>query len=526
MPFYFMDFRQKLLTYYGFSEEQYKELTKPIEELELPDFNAPPDMAKIKQRILKAIENQEKIIVYGDYDCDGICSTAIIVKTFEKLNYKVAYYIPTRYTDGYGLNVINVMKIKNAGYSLIITVDNGICANDAIDKANELGIDVIVIDHHEPGEEMVNAYGIIHPTVSHISEVSGCGGFMSLITSAALLGGYDPYLVTLAGLSTISDLMELKAYNRNVVRLSLENLRKYNYKQIMPLVESSIITEKTYGLEVAPKINAVCRLTDDRSINHLVRLLLSEDDDEIFKLSSWVKNNNELRKTLTSEAVESLPKDLLEGDGIVLNLDIKEGLLGLIANRLLNEYGVPVVLFAKDSIDNAFLKGSIRSKEGFNVQKAFESLQKYIVAGGGHALAGGITIKAEDFDDFRRDFLELCKKYKFVESEAPSIELNLQDINFTNYGILREFAPFGMGFPEPLFSIRNLPTKPLQFISFGKHLSTPISINSKLLGFNMPESEIKSYLSVDLFGNLNASSFRGKTTIEFRISDYITKGPF
>ena len=247
MPFYFMDFRQKIIEYYGLSEEQYKELTKPVEELELPDFNALPDMAKIKERIFRAIKNQEKIIIYGDYDCDGFCSTAIMVKTFEKLGYKVSFYIPTRYVDGYAINVDNVIKMKNAGYSLIITVDNGISANEAIDKANELGIDVIVTDHHELGEKMVNAYGIIHHTVSAIPGAKGCGAFMALLVSAALLGSYDPYLVTLAGIATVGDLMELRDYNRNVVRISLDNLNKNKYKQIMALTNAKTINEKTYG---------------------------------------------------------------------------------------------------------------------------------------------------------------------------------------------------------------------------------------------------------------------------------------
>ena len=518
-----MDFRQKILDYYSLSEEDYKELTKPLNELNLPDFNAPPDMKKIKERIFKAIENKEKVIIYGDYDCDGICSTTIMVKTFDKLGHKAAYYIPTRYNDGYGLNVINVIKIKEAGFSLIITVDNGICQNEAIDKANELGMDVIVIDHHETPEEPVHALGIIHPSVSHISEEFGCGAFMSLITSAALLGSYDPYLTTLAGLATISDMMELKGFNRNVVRLALENLRINKYPTLMSLIEGETITEKSFGLEVAPKINAVGRLVDDKNINRLVRFLLSEDVDEIFKLSSWIKNTNELRKTLTKEAVEDLPKDMLDKEGIVLKLDIKEGLIGLIANKLLNEYNVPVIVFTNDSINKDFLKGSIRSKEGFNVQKAFESLSKYIVGGGGHAFAGGLSIKESDLSEFTNDFIELCKEYKFTKVEPPSIELKLQDINFTNYAILREFSPFGIGFPEPVFSLKNLPTRSLQFISFGKHLSTPVSINSKILGFNISESEVKSYLTIDLFGNLLTSSYRGKTTVEFRVSDFITK---
>ena len=254
MPFYFMNFKEKILQYCHLNEEEFNELTKPLNELELPDFNAPPDMWKIKERIFNAIKNKEKIIIYGDYDCDGICSTAIMVKTFEKLSYPVSYYIPIRYTDGYGLNVNNVIKIKNAGFNLIITVDNGICQNEAIDKANELGMDVIVIDHHETPIEQVHALGIIHPSVSHISDVFGCGGFMSLITSAALLGSYDPYLLTLAGLSTISDMMELKKYNRNVVRLALENLKEHKYKPLMSLLESPIITEKSFGLDIAPKL--------------------------------------------------------------------------------------------------------------------------------------------------------------------------------------------------------------------------------------------------------------------------------
>ena len=518
-----MEFRQKILDYFHLSEQDYLELTKPLEELSLPDFNAPPDMAKIKNRIFKAIKEKEKIIVYGDYDCDGICSTSIMVKTFEKLGYPVSYYIPIRYQDGYGLNVSNVIKIKEAGFKLIICVDNGICQVEAINKANELGVDVIVIDHHEESEERVKALGIIHPSISNISDVFGCGGFMSLITSAALLGSYDPYLLTLAGLSTISDMMELKEYNRNVVRLALEYLKTYKYKPLMTLLETEIITEKSFGLDIAPKINAVGRLVEDKTINRLVRFLLSEDDEEIFKLSSWIANTNELRKTLTKEAVETLPKDLLNEEGIVLKLDIKEGLIGLIANRLLNEYNVPTIIFTKDSVNENFLKGSIRSKEGFNVQKAFESLSKYMVAGGGHALAGGLTIKAEDFEEFKSDFIKLAKAYKFTKVEPPSIELSLQEISFKNYDILREFSPFGVGFPEPVFSLKNLPTKSLQFISFGKHLSTPVSINSKILGFNISQAEIKSHLTVDLFGNLSTSVFRDKLSIEFRVSDFITK---
>lgn len=519
-----MNFKEKLLAYYNLDEPSYKELTKPIEEVKLLDPNSIESMAKIKDRIFKAIQNKEKIIIYGDYDCDGVSATTIMNKTFEKLGYPVSYYIPIRYTDGYGLNVNNVIKIKKAGFNLIITVDNGIAQEEAINKANELGIDVIVVDHHEAPEVPVPAYAILHPIVSHVSDIYASGGYMSLFLSAGLLGYYDGYLVTIAGMSVISDLMELKGYNRDVVRLAINNLKKNRYKPLVYLLDNStIIDEKSFSLEIAPKINAIGRLVEDKNINLLVRYLCSENEDEIYKISCWIKNNNELRKTLTKEAVEALPIELLNDDGIVLKLDIKEGLIGLIANRLLNEKNVPSLIFTEDSNDKNFLKGSIRSKEGFNVQKAFESLEKYMIAGGGHAMAGGITIKASDFDAFKHDFIELCKVYKFTKEELPAIEINLNEVTFENYDILRELAPFGMGFQQPLFVVRGLPTKGLKFISFGKHLSTPISINTKLLGFNMDENEIKSHQSIDIFGNFMLSYFREQFSLELRISEFITK---
>lgn len=518
-----MDFKEKLLDYFHLSEDDFNDLSKPLNEIKLLDPNSIESMSKIRERIFSAIKNNEKIIVYGDYDCDGVSATTIVVKTFEKLNYKVSYYLPTRYKDGYGLNVNNVIKIKNAGFSLIITVDNGIAQDEAIKKANELGMDVIVVDHHEAPEVPVPAYAVIHPIVSHISDIYGSGGYMSLFLSAGLLGYYDDYLVTIAGLSVISDMMELKGYNRDVVRLALENLKKNRYLPLIYLTDTPIINEKTFGLEIAPKINAIGRLVDDKNINLLVKYLISENEVEISKISYWIKNNNDYRKTLTKEAVETLPQDEINDAGIVLKLDIKEGLLGLIANRLLNEKNVPVIVFTEDSNDKVFLKGSVRSKEGFNLQKAFESLKKYMVAGGGHAMAAGLTIKASDFEDFKRDFIKLCEEHKFTKEEPPSIEISLTEINNQNYEILRQFSPFGIGFPEPVFSLRNLPTKSLQFISFGKHISTPISINTKILGFNMPESEVKKYNSIDLYGCLNMSSFRDRLTLEFRINDFIGK---
>ncbi len=520
MPFLIiMELFNKLLEHYKLSEEEFSYLSRPLDEITLFDVDKIPDIEAIKNRVNKAIKDKEKIIVYGDYDCDGICSTSIVVKTFNLLNYPISYYIPSRYLDGYGLNVKNVEKIAKKGYKLIITVDNGISANEAIDKANELGIDVIIIDHHEVPEMMVNAIGIIHPTVSNISSIIGSGGYMSLFFSKALLNRYDDYLITLAGLSTVSDLMELKDYNRDVTRLALANFEKYHYYALSLLQDNNIINEKTFSLEIAPKINAVGRIKEDCSTNNLVEFLTSDNHERIDELASWIKQINEERKTLTKEAIANLNLEEID-DGICIKTNLKEGLIGLIANRLLNEYKVPAIVFTSEQSNPDILKGSIRSKEGFNVTKAFASLNKYLVSGGGHALAGGLAIKESEYANFKADFMSLCKEHKIEEENKDYIEINCHDITKANFNIIKKFSPFGMGYDEPDFVIKNLPSRGLNFISYGKHLSTQLSLNSKLLGFNMSEKEVKANPFIDIYGHFLESEFRGYISLEFRIDKY------
>ena len=517
------EFLDKILNYYSLTKEDYLNLTKPVEEIRLLDANKIEGMDKVKERIFKAIENKEKIIIYGDYDCDGITSTSIMYLTFKKLGYEVSYYVPSRYLDGYGLNVANVEKIAESGFKLIICVDNGISAHEAIDKANELGLDVIVIDHHEVPETPVNAVGVIHPTVSHISTIVGSAGYMSLFVSAALLGYYDDYLLTLGGLSVVSDMMELKEYNRDVVRLAILTLNKKKFPRLMSLTDAETVDEKTFSLDIAPKINAIARVITNKNVNLLVKYLTSDDETYVRSLHDWILENNERRKTLTNEAVERIPVDeIKDKKGIVLKLDILEGLIGLIANKLLNEYNVPVLIFTEDEKEPSILKGSIRSKDGFNVSKAFESLDKYLLTGGGHAFAGGLSIKKDDFEAFKAEFEQLCEEHPFEQTEKPSIEISLRDITMENYREMRSLSPFGVGFPEPLFKISDLPTRGLTFISQGKHLATQLSIQSKLLGFFMSETEIKKSAFIDIYGTFYLNT-KFRTVLEFRISDFIAK---
>ena len=255
-----MDFKTKLLNYFNINDEQYKELTKPIEKIILPSYNNFNDMKKATETIKNAMANNDKIVIYGDYDCDGIMSTSIMVKCFNMLNYHIGYYIPSRYIDGYGLNAKRVQDFYDKGYKLIITVDNGIAQFEAIQKAYDLGMKVIVTDHHERQEILPDVEAILHPIISNYGNVVCCGAYVAFMLASSLLNKYDEYLLSLASIATISDMMPLVSYNRDIVRLGIYYMNKNNYYSIRLLSEESIIDENVIGLKMAPKINAIGRM--------------------------------------------------------------------------------------------------------------------------------------------------------------------------------------------------------------------------------------------------------------------------
>ena len=520
-PFIYMNLLEKLLNHYDLSLEEYEYLSRPIENVKLIDPNSIGVMARIKERIFKAIERKEKIIIYGDYDCDGISATTIMVKTFELLNYPVSYYIPSRYLDGYGLNVTNTEKIADKGFNLIIAVDNGVSAFEAIDLANEKGIDVIVVDHHELPEKDVNAYAILHPIHSKVNEVVASAGHMALYLSSALLNRYEPYLVTIAGLSVISDLMELKDYNRDVTRLAIEYLKKYRFEALTNLMDNEQINELTLGLDIAPKINAVGRLVTDTSINRLVKYLTTDNTFERSSLLSWIIKLNDERKELTKAASEKIDEEIDTTEaGIVAISDMKEGLIGLIANRLLSLHNKPTCLFTYENDNKEILKGSMRSKNGFNVIDIINMNQDILLSGGGHSSAGGVSINIKDFPLFKQRFNEYASTHPLVDETKGEIELSLNEITMENYEIVNSFSPFGMGFKEPEFVVKHISTRSLQFISFGKHISEPLSMNTRLLGFNMPSYEVQEHQYIDIYGKFYLNIYRGRKTLEYRITKY------
>lgn len=513
-----MKFLEQLLHYYQLTREDYEVLTKPVTFASLPSPFHFQGMEKVVERIQKAIDQKEKIVIYGDYDCDGVMATAILVHTFNLLNYPVGYYLPSRYLDGYGLNEKMVEAFHQKDYRLIITVDNGVSQHVAINKALDYGIETIVTDHHQLPETLPPAYAILHPTYSNYGETITCGAYVALMLSSALLGREIRYLVTLAALATMSDMMPLVSYNRDVVRLGVEYFNEDLYPALTLLAGDGPYTEEAFSLKIAPAINAVGRMVEDQSINRLIPYLLTDDEKERLRLYRDIKTTNQARKDTVKDAFTNLETIDEKEAAIVILTEEKEGLTGLLATQYLNTYQKPTIVFSKTS-DEKILKGSARSKPGFHIVKAFSALEDLLLTYGGHAGAGGCSLKTENFPLFKARFLELASRYPLLDCDFKTIPINKEAVTWKNYEILRSLAPFGQGFPSPYFALESQRLNALTFSRDEKHILTPIKKDVKIVGFYFPKKDFEIQKSYTLIGKFSTSTFRNLLSLQFAIEE-------
>ena len=517
-----MDFLSKLLKFYNITLEEFNELSKEIKQeelLSLANFN---NGEKTLECLKKHVENGSKIIIYGDYDCDGMMATSILKIAFKYLNYQnVGYYIPNRYIDGYGLTIENTKKFIEKGYKLIICVDNGISQFEAIDLARENGIDVIICDHHEIKKKLPNTPYIIHPALSD-SKSYCSGGYTSFVLATGLLNRFDNYIFCLAAISIISDLMVLQNENRKIVKYALELLKKYRYKQIDLLAENNQVTEGIIGSLIAPKINSIGRMLENYNVNLIVKYFECDDINEIIRIYNYIEGINKERKALASNFdLENLDSEISEKPAIITVLDVKEGLIGLFANRLLDFYNKPSIVFSKTKEEGIF-KGSIRSKNGISVLDLFAEVSEILLAYGGHECAGGFSIKEEDLEEFKTRIYKFCENKSFIEGFDEYIDINLNEITLENLNILEKLAPFGNGFKLPDFKVSNYPSRSFDYSFDGKHIITKLSINSSLICFNYKIEDLaKRY--VDFYGTFRANYYRNRKNVNFVIKKMISK---
>ena len=513
------DLLTRLLYFYHLNKDEYQSLIAPVDESNFAIGHSFKDMDKCVALVEEVITEKKKIYIYGDYDCDGIMSVSILAKMFSYLNYPVDYYIPNRYSDGYGLTLKKSQEIVENGYDLLITVDNGVTAFEGIEYAKNHGLKVLIFDHHQQEDKLPAADYILHPSISNFGEVPTSAGFVTFMFTLNFLKRFDQYLATLAAISVVSDMMPLLSYNRNFLRLVFSLYKKKSFYNIELLKEKDAFDELSIGMRIAPKINAIGRMMDnEEDLRKTVEFFVKEDKELLLNYNEWINDVNNQRKEITKNAVEDIKNIDVNQAAIITIINQKEGIIGLIANSLIKKYNKPTIVFALDTTGE-FYKGSCRAPEGFNVVDTFNKLSAYMITSGGHALAGGCTIKVEDFTAFKEAFIKEAASFTPMKKETPIIDLYINEINRENYELVNSFSPFGESWPNPHFKLSRIRVASLLFSRDGQHITTTIGNSTKLTGFHFPKDKISVYQYIDMIGTLRLSTYYNKTSVDFLINE-------
>lgn len=406
---------------------------------------------RIKEIMQEAKEKGLKVFVFGDYDCDGICATALMVRLLEMLGIENGYYIPNRFTEGYGLNVTRVMQASQKGYDVLITVDNGVSAYEALNYAGNAGMKVIVTDHHVISEE-VNCDILCHPQLFADDYRYMCGtGVIYLL--ADYLGLADAWMKELAMIATIGDVMELKGFNVQLVREGLKLFNEHAVKCI-DVMGGSLkypCDETDMAFRIVPALNSIGRLADRANPNQAVRFLLTDDIREIQVLAQQIRNLNEQRKAMTSaqyELVRSLYKES-EDFAVICDESLHEGITGILAGKLCDEMKKPCIVFTQSG---ELLKGSGRSIPSVDIFKTVSGFADRCVALGGHPQACGITIEKSRYDEFISYLKDNYHGSEYVPVKE-CIELNYQDLTRENIDEVFRYSPYGQGRKIPVLRL-------------------------------------------------------------------------
>ena len=502
------------------------------------DYDAPltldplsiKDMDKAAERINRAIDDFELICVFGDYDADGVTATALLYSYLETRGANAIRYIPDRLTEGYGLNVGAIEQLSGRGVKLIVTVDNGVSAIEESERAKELGIDLVITDHHKVGEVLPDAYAVVDPhradCPSAFKEMSGVGVAFKLV--CALEGDSGDILIEeygdLVALGTIGDVVTLTGENRAMVRRGLRLLNDCPRAGINALMESASISDKlftasTAAFTVCPRINAAGRMG---SANRALELLLC-DDDKVSELVAYeIQKMNHERQQIEARVFGVADQMINETDIIndkiivVDGEDWHQGVIGIVAARITERYGRPSIVISRDG---EMAKGSCRSIEGFSIYDAIEYASEYLDHFGGHTLAAGIGLRCSDIQAFREKINEYARD-KEMPFAIQKIDCKLlpSSISLEILDSMSLLEPFGAGNPQPCFGLFGVRIDDIASISDGKHIRMIVSKNSARTGvvyFGMQEKffPFEKGDIVDLAVNLDKNTYNGDTRV-------------
>lgn len=498
------------------------------------------DMDKAAARITRAVDNMEKIAVYGDYDADGVTSTAMLYSYLETRGADVIFYIPQREGEGYGMNMGAVEYLKEQGVSLIVTVDNGISSVQEVARANELGIDVVVTDHHRPQEILPDAVAVVDAyrpdDTSPYKHFSGVGIAFKLLMALEdgagdvkdLLEAYSD----LAAIGTIGDIVPLTGENRTLIRAGLERLSQSDRPGVQVLLENAgiagkVLTSTNVAFTLVPRINATGRMG---APERAVRLLISGYEEEAEVLSEEICADNEERRRVEAEIAEAAFADI-EAKGymkdrvvVVDGENWHHGVIGIVASRVTERCGKPCMIISRGETE---AKGSGRSIEGFSLFEAICACGDLLIKFGGHPMAAGITLKPENIEAFRKRINQYAAEH-FPQMPTQTVtldcKLNPAALSVSMAQSLTQLEPFGNGNPQPVFGLFNMELSNVTPVGGGGHLRLTLEKNGAVITamrFNTKPEELPYHIGdkIDLAVQLEAREFRGQPSLTVIVRD-------
>lgn len=504
-------------------------LTPSLEQLHDPFLFH--EMEKAVERIQQAIVNEERILVYGDYDADGITSTTIMKETLENLGADVEFYLPNRFKDGYGPNqVVYEQKIAE-GIQLIVTVDNGVSGHEAIAYANSQGVDVIVTDHHELPDELPEAYAIIHPRHPEgaypFGDLAGVG--VSFKVACALLEEIPTEFLDLVSIGTIADMVSLTDENRTLVSFGLQSMKQTERIGLEKLLEVSGVSadkldETSVGFSIGPRLNAIGRLEDP---NPAVTLMTTFDDEEAEELAGRLDRINTRRKDLveviTEEAMAMIrPEDKLH---LIAGENWHEGVLGIVAGKILRATGKPTIVLTKK--EDGIAKGSGRSVESVNLYEVLNGMRQWMTSFGGHHAAVGLSLEIDNIAILQEQMNRYMEEHQLTSGMILTIDskLAVEEVSVEFIESLKLLAPYGMDNPLPNFLFEKVAVSNSRTIGANnQHLKFTLTDSINQLdgvgfGFGAQALEFRSD-DLSVVGQLSINEWNGKRIPQLMLEDY------
>ena len=502
------------------------------------------DMGKAVDRLCEAVDANERIMIYGDYDVDGTTAVALMYSFLRNLTNNLVYYIPDRYTEGYGISIKGIDTAKEKGCTLVIALDCGIKAVDKIEYAKEKGIDFIICDHHTPGDEIPKAVAVLNMKRKDcpypFKELSGCGVGFKLAQAYAqrrLLDMREVYrLLPLLAMSIASDVVPVTGENRILAYYGLKALNaqpSVGMQAIMRIagIEGKTITISDLVFKFGPRLNAAGRI---KSGAEAVRLLITDDAEAAMRFAQDIDSYNQDRRDYdsrtTDEALEQLEKDPMNSakhTTVVFSPDWHKGVVGIAASRLTETYYRPTIVLTAGEDD--IISGSARSVSDFDIYTAIDSCRDLLTNFGGHKFAAGLSMHKSDLPEFKRRFEEYVAAHITPEQQVPTLdveaEVELSDMNWKMYKILQCLEPFGPGNERPLFLCRNLINNHgTRAVSDGRHLHLDLTDRVvAMTGIAFGEGDKAIHLqngkSVDVCFYLDENTYRGHTTLQMNAQD-------